>query len=407
MPSVKIKNYGKSTYSGIVDINNRKINLAHNDEVMIDLNRAMQLTQAYPRDLKIIKENSIDEFDNGQEWKLLNIPKICSFYWGNKTLPYLRMMSMVSFHKLNPDWEIRLYVPMNHYEGSITWKTGEQDYKINTPDYFDYMRKNYPEIKIKPFDFKSVNIPVDIPENFKSDFIRWFLLWKLGGLWSDNDIIYIKPMTAFNKNQIKYYNKSLWLCFNNGYHSCGFLMSAPENVFFKNLFDYAKANFKIHEYQSAGPDLFAKFNFNNIKVLESYRYENIDMDIVYPYDSLNIEKIFNECNSIPENSIGLHWYAGHKLAEKYINNLNENNYHKYNNTLTSYLDVYYKQFKENKFKIITTINSFDKRDHDYFMKCYESIKNQTYKNWDWIIINNSNVEMYSEGFNHNENNIMF
>ena len=39
------------------------------------------------------------------------IPKIAHFYWGNEILPFLRYITIYSFSILNPDWEIKLYLP--------------------------------------------------------------------------------------------------------------------------------------------------------------------------------------------------------------------------------------------------------------------------------------------------------
>ena len=208
METVKLLNRGKTTFKGMRDINNNKVDLSPGKDITVDLQRAVHLSNAYPRELKIIKE-SIQGEDNGTDWKLSCIPKICSFYWGNKEMPWLRMMSMVSFHKLNPDWETRLYIPAHYYQGDVTWKTGEQNYEVKTKDYFQYMKERYPGIKIIEFNFETIQINSDIPENFKSDFLRWHLLSTIGGLWADNDILFIRPMVEFEKNKTCYYNKGL------------------------------------------------------------------------------------------------------------------------------------------------------------------------------------------------------
>jgi hypothetical protein len=39
------------------------------------------------------------------------IPKICHFIWTSKSpLSLLQLLSVVSFHKYNPDWRIVLYL---------------------------------------------------------------------------------------------------------------------------------------------------------------------------------------------------------------------------------------------------------------------------------------------------------
>ena len=323
------------------------------------------------------------------KWNLTKIPKIAHFYWGNRSLPYLRALSIISFHVLNPDWKVNLYVPKEKYSGKVTWNTGELNYKVDAKDYFSYL-KSFKEINIVQFDFNTIGIKENIPESFKSDFLRWHLLSTVGGLWNDNDIQFFKPMNCFYKNLPEYADKEFWLCF-HGFHSCGFLMSSKENKFFKKILEFAKKNFNLKEYQSAGPDLFKAFGLDDLKKLNEYNFENMDMDIVYPIDSTKIPLIYNSnnINLITKNSIGLHWYAGHKLAEKYVNELTEKNYMQYNNTLSYCIRKYFKALgKQNNFKIITAVRNSEL----YIKNCIESVINQRYKNWNMIIIDDNSTD---------------
>ena len=52
-------------------------------------------------------------------------------------------------------------------------------------------------------DFQIYNFNNDMPEVHKSDFLRLELLSTIGGLWSDMDIIYFKPMNSLYFNCLK------------------------------------------------------------------------------------------------------------------------------------------------------------------------------------------------------------
>ena len=64
------------------------------------------------------------------------------------------------------------------------------------------------------------------------------------------------------------------------------------------------------------------------------KFYNIPFDLVYPYGSENIPYPFStDINplNLSETTIGYHWYAGHPIAQRFNNLLNENNYINYNN----------------------------------------------------------------------------
>jgi glycosyltransferase involved in cell wall biosynthesis len=336
------------------------------------------------------------------KWLLEKIPKICSFYWGNDKLPWLRMMSVVSFHKLNPEWKVIFYYPVERYTGNATWNTGEQSLKFTGEDYYNYFNNNYPGIEKRAFDFKTLNISNQMPEVFKSDFLRWHLLSTEGGLWSDMDILYFKPMSDFNKNKNEYKTRDTFICLNNGYHSIGFLMASRNNNFYSRINQMAKGSFFIRDYQSAGSRLFTKYGLNNIQNIQALNIENIDMDIVYAIDSRNIPKIFEMNNNhlLKESSIGIHWYAGDKLANDLVNRMNEKNYSEFSNTISNILlqnrfiidNAQALSKKNNRFKIITTCYNAQ----EYIERCIVSVLNQTYQNYEMIIIDDCSTDLTKE-----------
>lgn len=118
------------------------------------------------------------------------------FYWGGSSLSWMRYMSIYSFRKLNPDWEVILYVSNN-----TTWRktwNGQPD-----QDYYQYKRKNYIDklkdinVKIEPVEFpKEIkpNIQGDISPIHESCLFRYYQLYTNGGFYSDTDVLYFKPI---------------------------------------------------------------------------------------------------------------------------------------------------------------------------------------------------------------------
>jgi len=277
-------------------------------------------------------------------WKLEKIPKKAHFYWGNATLPYLRYLTLLSFYRHNPDWEINLYVPEKPYTGACL--DTQSAFKFEGRDYFPNLR-GISKIKIRTLTDKFIKETckglekdyLSRAEVYKSDFLRWHLLSTVGGLWSDMDIMYFKSMNDMEIN--KYYNKDIntVISLHPKYkHSVGFMLSSPNNPYYAYILKKAKENFHPEHYQSIGVTLLnpefptvesINKRFPGIKAID------IPITTVYAYHALIIPAIYNykNINYYDKNSIGLHWYAGHHLAKEYINKVTHRNYSEFNNVL--------------------------------------------------------------------------
>lgn len=174
--------------------------------------------------------------NNNMKW-YLNIPKILHVYWGGGTLSYMRFMTIKTFMKYNPDWEIRLMYPKYPFT-NITWQNPEQKYNIDCKDFFSEAME-LPITRI-PIDFKLYGFTNQISEVHKSDYIRLIQLSSHGGVWSDMDIIYFKSMNDLYFNTPEHKNIETFYCDHNYGHSVGFLMSSSRNKFFKKLVDLVK-----------------------------------------------------------------------------------------------------------------------------------------------------------------------
>ncbi len=258
------------------------------------------------------------------------VPKIAHFYWGGETLPFLRYLTIWSFLKFNPDWEVRFYYPKKRTIG-LSWPTHEHKYQVSGTDYTQILRQYVPavyhHVKIIEIDFSSLGFNDAAAEVHKSDFLRWHILSTEGGLWSDMDILYFKEMSLD-------LNHKAYLCTNREYgQSIGFLLSSPGNEVFHRIKCEALKTFNPKSYQSMGSFVLNRLN----PELQHLDYKNIPMDIVYAYDALHIPEIFKENDRIAlrftERSIGLHWYAGHQLAGKYINLVNFGNFYSFKSVL--------------------------------------------------------------------------
>jgi len=294
-----------------------------------------------------------------EEWHLSKIPKIAHFYWGNETLPYLRYLTIYSFCKFNPDWKVRVYYPI-HSVKKNTWTGPQNKYEFVGGDYW-YMLKKL-DIELIKFDMETIGLNNFISEIFKSDFLRNHLLSTIGGLWSDMDIIYFKPIGKMSVNISNNKDVTNIICLNETAignsahpqdfygHSVGFLLSAPDNDYNKFLFKQSKSFFNRRDYQSNGV-YTANMNIPNLRSFKNRfpkdKVVNLDMKTVYAYDYTILPKIYNT-NSMTyftSASIGLHWYGGWDGAGKYVNELTPFNYQNYDNVLCKVIALVHEEEK--------------------------------------------------------------
>ena len=233
-------------------------------------------------------------------------------------------MTAVSFARLNPDWKIKVHCSLSPCKEE-SWLSFEQkNSQYKGCDYFNKL-SDISNLKIIPWDFNTIGITNNISEVFKSDIIRLHLLATEGGIWSDFDVYFFSSISALDCNTVENKNKNTILCFQNGYHSIGFLGSSGNNKYFDELFQKSKISLDKNKYQSIGRDLFrVQFSevFNDVI--------NLDFENVYPVPWDKLDLIWgNSRFQWPSNTIGVHWFAGSPVTAQIENEVDRSNLFKY------------------------------------------------------------------------------
>lgn len=281
-------------------------------------------------------------------WNLINIPKIVHFYWGRTPLSFLRYLSVASFAKFNPDWDIRIYrVVESQKVDCKSWDSGEHNTSVFVKDdYFDWLYK-----------IKNVNIiDYTFPDNIahwndvqKSDYLRVILLYNTGGLWSDFDILYARPIINLSANH--HQNSKycvLIICHSEKIHftghSIGFLGSMAGNTLLHPIMHSIINSCNNDNYQSIGCILWnAHLNLGQIQGA-GRSVINLETDSFYLFNCTTIgNSIGNRSGPIGEGvlgerNIGIHWYAGDVKMGGYCSTIDHTNYHLMGKLYTSIID---------------------------------------------------------------------
>jgi hypothetical protein len=284
-------------------------------------------------------------------WKFNKIPYVAYTYWdGNSKMSYLNFLTFVSLRKYNPNLPIILYTSKDNSSLERTWTTDEHSLVYSGKDYLEEC-KNY-VTEIREIDFTQKFGLENLHPVHKADIMRMWILYELGGIWFDTDILFIKPLTELcdEKYHVFYnscgldnvdlslvYNedKSRKIVENNdvkmfvdlSYYSTGFLMSKSNHIFYKKIYDYVISKHKNNIYQESGPNVMNKLYPDFSCVIFLHIISNIYYKTFYSIYPDMCELYYNnsayDCNK--DNIIGFHWFNGDVKSEIYRDFLTENN----------------------------------------------------------------------------------
>ena len=264
-------------------------------------------------------------------WILQKIPKRMSFYWDTNAMSYLQYLTVVSFHKHNPDWQIYVYEPSIMFDKN-TWITEEHNEKYTGKNYYELFKKlDY--ISFEKFDFETIGISNNISEIFKSDLIRWYLLDKYGGGWSDMDVLYLQPMHKLNlvgqmiRGEIE--TTDIVFAYDNPSYLIGFLLSSPNNGFFSKVLGMAKKNMNSKIYQSCGAESIKNHYTDIEKIAKNYKnlhIASLRLSDIYPYKYADLPKLYasDDETYIKCTTLGVHWFNGAPISKIFNNSYMQN-----------------------------------------------------------------------------------
>lgn len=263
-------------------------------------------------------------------WHLHKIPRVLHLYWGGENMSFLRHLTVVSFHQYNPDWQIKVHIPKEVYKGNPSWNTPEYSHGFKIPGRYMEQLVNY-GVQFVEHDFESYGIRSDIPETFKADYLRYHLLSTEGGVWSDFDILYFRPMSMAKFNNEENSDADTGLYIEKGLPHISFLFSSAKNPMYSRLEVLAKEKLDLSRYQSIGSELFAlpEMQVDQFPI----KLCKIDKNSIYYFEWKRLPDLFINEAPYPDDAVGIHWFAGTPISQDYDSRITIENVFRFNNTL--------------------------------------------------------------------------
>mgnify|MGYP006921406966 CR=1 FL=1 len=231
-------------------------------------------------------------------------------------MSYLHTLTLISFHRLNPDWRIVVYNFIYPSEPSYAPKY----IHYRGEDHFKYVRTwewvEIHDVKVEPTEIHSILV---------CDKWRREVLYENGGVYSDFDVLWIKPI-EYLKN-IKYIGDidnftSLVSYYEliKGFHNVSVLISEKESPFDKVIIDEQAKVTTYYDDQAFGTTLLNRI-YPELKDIP-YPVLAVPYETFYPYSTYNLRQLFidDDLSVITENTIAVHWFNGNPLAKMFINN---------------------------------------------------------------------------------------
>lgn len=230
-------------------------------------------------------------------------------YWGMQSMSELRYMTVATFKKHNPDWKIKFHIPTIPGPPP-TWDSYENKDTYNGTDFTNRVLDD------KDIEVVTHDLDPRINDVHRSDLLRWELLSTEGGLWSDIDVLHIRPVDklVFNTPDNEMISTVLTGWGRIFQHRIGFLMASENNELFGKVEKISKKTFDPRAYQAAGSLIL-----NDMKIEYDEEVVNIDRMITSAYI---VEQVFDYSGymlPIPRQAVCQHWYGGHPLAQTYVN----------------------------------------------------------------------------------------
>lgn len=250
------------------------------------------------------------------------IPKKLHMYWDRSPMSRLQALTVETFKQLNPDWSIYVYIPKQSYDGNYSYIP---DYVGK--DYFWYI-EHHKHVNIIEVDMRDYGIDDGLHNILRSDILRYHLLYNSGGVWSDFDVVWLKPMYYLSEI-VKADDFDLIICTYEKetiHHNISVLISAPYTKFYEDLI--SRCNSIQHEFkgrpnhQEYGTKMWNEmFSDSKTIVDKYYKTINVPYETFFPCSIHNMEKLFlkTDASLINDGVMGVHWFNGHVLSKQYVN----------------------------------------------------------------------------------------
>ena len=265
------------------------------------------------------------------------IPRRMSFFWSGR-MSWLRWITLETFVKYNPDWEVYLYT------SKIPPLPGH--WLPNADDDWAYQGEDYLQRIPSQVHCKVIEPPIPLASAQLSDWFQWYILGNQGGFTADMDIIWVDSLTP-TWEAVK--RSSAVFCLQKGLMAIGLVGSMPGCQLFRDMVKCLPGP-EDSSYQHYGVNHFYRFasvalpvgsgsNQGLIAITKlvgyyrkrgNYHFKVIVLPdyTVYPSGWGEIDRLWKASEPINQYSVGVHWFGSSSISRERALAITEDNWHK-------------------------------------------------------------------------------
>lgn len=253
-----------------------------------------------------------------------SIPQRYYLFWDGSPMSRLQMLTVMSFHKFNPDWSIYVYEP------NITYRNLAKNTYI--PDYTG--KDWYPRLKeldyvnVVRFDLGDFGIKPDSHGIQCSDQWRARILYAHGGMYSDFDVLWLKPMTEFvnvecDGNPRDFEAVVSFSLYRSGYQSNSNILAEAGSPFLRDITARQEAVRPPYAHQAYYLDIVNEAYPTLASIRTKFpRVMAVQYKTFFPYGLFDLKRLYYKTDLSPtadKDVMAIHWYNGAKESKDYVN----------------------------------------------------------------------------------------
>lgn len=254
-----------------------------------------------------------------------NIPKIFFLFWDMSKISLLQTFTLTTFHRLNPEWRIIVYLFKQNCT-QLGKNTFVPDY--TGKDYWYLIEAMDSFVEFIEIDLEEYNLDLTTHGILISDRLRVQKLYEHGGVYSDFDVLWLRPMTEFINIECigktsDFEATASFHSYTRGFHSVSNFVAKKESAYIKSILDAQARELPPYGHQSFGSVLYNRLYPDMAMLLMSFpKVLILKYETFFPWDVENLTPLYYEDDISRLNSktvMAVHWFNGHKLSKEYIN----------------------------------------------------------------------------------------
>lgn len=249
--------------------------------------------------------------------------KTCYFYWDSSPMALIQTLGVYSFHVQNPDWE--KVVCVTKQKDQFRPNTYTRTY--SGKDWFGILERF---AEIREINIKDYDLPPDASTVLATDLFRTRILYENGGIYSDHDVIWLKPMSEFKdvEHLGNIEDFECTACFYNyttGHNNVSIIIAEKGSEYLKSVIEAQNKISGHYTDQCWSAELLNRM-FPNWETLKSHfpRMLALKYETFYPYSTFDLSPLFKktDLSVLNDNVMALHWFAGNELSNEYMHDKN-------------------------------------------------------------------------------------